>query len=46
LDFTDIGSTSVGVDKTLLYSSHRQTTCARKHSDASQDSCFRKKQTR
>jgi len=27
---------SVGVDKTLLYSSCIQTTCARKHNEASQ----------
>ena len=31
-------SPSIGVDKTLLYSSHIQTTCARKHNEASQDS--------
>jgi len=29
---------SVGVDKTLLYSSRMQTTCARKHNAPSQDS--------
>jgi len=29
---------SVGVDKTLLYSSRIQTTCARKHNEASQGS--------
>jgi len=29
---------SVGVDKTLLYSSRIQTTCARKHNEESQDS--------
>ena len=29
-------STSVAVDKTLLYSSHIQTTCAREHNQASQ----------
>jgi len=28
----------IGVDKTLLYSSRIQTTCARKHNEASQDS--------
>jgi len=28
---------SVGVDKTLLYSSRIQTICARKHNEASQD---------
>jgi len=39
LDFTDISvSAPVGVDKTLLYSSRIQTTCARKHDKASQDS--------
>jgi len=31
-------SASVGVDKTLLYCSRMQTTCARKHNKASQDS--------
>jgi len=31
-------SASVGVDKTLLYSSHIQTTCTRKHNEPSQDS--------
>ena len=30
-------SASVGVDKTLLYSSHIQTICARKHNEVSQD---------
>jgi len=30
-------SASVGVDKTLLYSSSIQTICARKHNEASQD---------
>ena len=36
LDFTDTPvSASVGVDKTLLYSSRIQTTCARKHNEAS-----------
>jgi len=30
----------LGVDKTLLYSSCIQTTCARKHNEASQDSYF------
>jgi len=29
---------SIGVDKTLLYSSRIQTTCARKHNEASRDS--------
>jgi len=49
LGFTDISiyryrpkrpilSASVGVDKTLLYSSRIQTTCARKHNEASRDS--------
>jgi len=28
----------VGVDKTLLYSSHMQTTCTRKRNEPSQDS--------
>ena len=37
LGFTNI-SASIGVDKTLLYSSRIQTTCARKHNKASQDS--------
>ena len=31
-------SATVGVDKTLLYSSRMQTTCARKHNEASLDS--------
>jgi len=31
-------SASVGVDKTLLYSSRMQTTCARTHKESSQDS--------
>jgi len=31
-------SSSVGVDKTLLYSSCIQTACARKHNKPSQDS--------
>jgi len=31
-------SASVGIDKALLYSSLKQTTCARKHNKASQDS--------
>jgi len=31
-------SASAGVDKTLLYSSHIQTPCARKHNEPSQDS--------
>jgi len=31
-------SASVGVDKALLYSSRIQTTCARKHNEASKDS--------
>jgi len=31
-------SASVGLDKTLLYSSHMQTTCARKHNEPNQDS--------
>jgi len=45
LGFTDISISaiaktadiigSVGVDKTLLYSSRMQTTCARKHNEAS-----------
>jgi len=39
LDFIDISvSASGGVDKMLLYSSHMQTTCARKHNKPSQDS--------
>jgi len=39
LGFTDISvSASIGVDKTLLYSSRIQTTCARKHNEASRDS--------
>ena len=33
-----IKSASVGVDRTLLYSSCTQTTCARKHNKPSQDS--------
>jgi len=33
-------SALVGVDKTLLYSSCIQTTCTRKHNEASQDSYF------
>jgi len=33
-DFIGLSS----VDKTLLYSSHTQTTCARKHKKAGQDS--------
>jgi len=32
-----IVSASVGVDKTLLYSSSMQTTCSRKHNEPSQD---------
>jgi len=35
-------SASVSVDKTLLYSSRIQTTCARKHNEASQDSYLAK----
>jgi len=31
-------SASIGVDKTLLYSTRIQTTCARKHSEPSLDS--------
>jgi len=31
-------SVSVGVDKMLLYSPRMQTTCARKHNEAGQDS--------
>jgi len=31
-------SASVGVDKTLLYSSCTKTTCSRKHNKPSQDS--------
>ena len=39
IDLADISvSAPVGVDKTLLYSSRIQTTCARKHDKASQDS--------
>jgi len=39
LSFTDIlVSASVGVDKTLLYSSCIQSTCARKHNEPSHDS--------
>jgi len=42
LGFTDISvsaiSASIGVDKRLLYSSRIQTTCARQHNEASQDS--------
>jgi len=37
LGFTNI-SASVGVDKMLLHSSHIQITCARKHTEPSQDS--------
>jgi len=33
-----IGLSTVGIDKTLLYSSDIQTICARKHNEASQDS--------
>jgi len=41
LGFADIlVSASVDVGKTLLYSSRMQTTCARKHSESSQDSCL------
>jgi len=32
------GLSHVGVDKMLLYSSHTQTTCARKHNEPSRDS--------
>jgi len=43
LGFADISvSASVGIDKTLLYSSPMQTTCARKHNKASQDSYLTK----
>jgi len=39
LGFADISvSASVGVDKTLLYTSRMQTTCARKHNEPSQHS--------
>jgi len=39
LGFTDILLlASVGVDKMLLYSSHIQKTCTRKHNEPSQDS--------
>jgi len=39
LGFTDIlVSASIGVDKTLIYSSLIQATCARKYNEASQDS--------
>jgi len=42
LGFTDVSvsaeTASVGVDKTLLYASRMQTTCARKHNEPSQDS--------
>jgi len=36
-------SASIGVGRTLLYSSLNQTTCARKHNEASQDSILQQR---